>query len=58
LDRVALQPTLELAQGEFTLQSMAFFAVANFAVKRGQKVEGDVCGLKIFALGLRNVVDE
>jgi hypothetical protein len=35
LKRVEPEPSLELPQGKFTLQSMAFLAVANLAVEGG-----------------------
>jgi hypothetical protein len=35
LKGVAPEPVLELLQGKFTLQSMAFFAVANLSVEGG-----------------------
>ena len=54
----ALQPTVEFLQGKLALQSMAFFAVADFAVEGGQQVESYVGGLKVLALCLRDVMDE
>jgi hypothetical protein len=49
-------PGVELLQSEFALQAVAFFAVANFSVESGQQVERDIRGLKIFRVGMGDVM--
>src|ERR1700720_3831992 len=58
LKRVAPEPDLKLLQGELTLQAMAFLAVADLAVERGQQIESDIGRLKISALGAGDVMHE
>src|SRR5580700_6226420 len=52
------QPFIKLAQSQFTLESMALFAIANLAIERGQQIKGDISRLKGLALRPRDVVDQ
>ena len=52
----ALQPAIAFAQGEFALHAVAFFAVANFFVERRKQVEGDIRGLEVSGISVRDVV--
>jgi hypothetical protein len=49
---------LELLQGEFALQAVPFFTVANLVVERRQEIKSYVRGLKILGVGLRDVMHE
>ena len=53
-----VEPGVKLAESEFALLLVPFFAVANFLFERREKIEGDVGGLESFGIGLRDVVNE
>ena len=40
-------PEIELAQRQFALEPVAFFAVTHFFGQRGKQIEGDIRRLKI-----------
>ena len=50
----AVPPEIELAQRQFALEPVAFFAVAHFFGQRREQIEGDVGGLKILGFGLQS----
>ena len=52
------QPLIKFAQRKFALQAVPFFAIADFAVKGREQVKGDVCGLEVAGIGVRDVVRE
>jgi hypothetical protein len=49
-------PTIELFESQFALDAVALFAVADFVVEGREKIERDVCRLKVLWIGVSYVV--
>src|SRR5579863_1889344 len=52
------RPGIEFAKRQLALQAVTFLAVANFLLQRGQKIEGNVRGLKVGGVGMSNVMNQ
>ncbi len=51
-----LVPSVELFERQLALEPVALFAVADFVFEWREKVERDVCGLKVLRIGVGNVM--
>jgi hypothetical protein len=51
-------PGVEVFQGEVAPDAVTLFAVANFSIERGEEIERNVRGLKVFGIRVGDVMSE
>lgn len=56
--RNGVEPALELGKSQLTLQLMSYLAVADLAIERRKKIEGNIGGLKLLRVGVSDVVQQ
>src|SRR3954452_23707774 len=49
------EPLVKFFEGQFTLQPVTFFAVANFTFQWREKIKRDVRGLEVLGIRVRNI---